>query len=55
MASAEASTTFAEATTVKPLSSQEYEADFPNDWCIGTGEKGIYFCVDIHVQSAPEV
>lgn len=32
-------TTFAEATTVKALSSHEYEAYFPDDWCIGTGTR----------------
>lgn len=31
-------TKFAEATAVKQQSSHEYLADFPDDWCIGTGE-----------------
>lgn len=30
-------TTFAEATSVKATSSHTYEADFPEDWCIGSG------------------
>lgn len=30
-------TTFAEATAVKQISSHEYLANFPRDWCIGTG------------------
>jgi hypothetical protein len=31
-------TTFAQATAVKQQSSHEYLAEFPDDWCIGTGE-----------------
>jgi len=31
-------TTFARATAVKQQSSHEYLAEFPDDWCIGTGE-----------------
>jgi hypothetical protein len=37
MVSSEDLTTFAEATAVKALSSHEYEAYFPSDWCIGAG------------------
>jgi hypothetical protein len=29
---------FAQATAVKQQSSHEYLAEFPDDWCIGTGE-----------------
>jgi hypothetical protein len=37
------SKTFTEATAIKQLSSHQYVADFPDDWCIGTGKspKGI--------------
>lgn len=28
---------FADATTIKQLSSHTYSADFPSDWCIGNG------------------
>lgn len=31
-------TTFARATAVKQQSTHEYLAEFPDDWCIGTGE-----------------
>jgi hypothetical protein len=37
MVSGEDLTMFAEATAVKALSSHEYEAYFPSDWCIGAG------------------
>jgi hypothetical protein len=37
MSSSGESTTFAEATAVKASSSHEYEAYFPDDWCIGSG------------------
>ncbi|RFU26728.1 hypothetical protein B7463_g9615, partial [Scytalidium lignicola] len=33
-------TTFAEATSVKQLSSHEYAANFPEDWCIGAVPHG---------------
>jgi hypothetical protein len=36
-------TTFAEATTVKALSSHEYEANFHDDWVIGTGTRSSSF------------
>ncbi len=29
--------TFAEATTIQTLSENTYSADFPREWCIGTG------------------
>jgi hypothetical protein len=31
-------TKFKDATAVKQQSSHEYSADFPDDWCIGTGK-----------------
>jgi hypothetical protein len=34
--------TFAEATCVKAVSSHTYSAEFPNDWCIGSGMKLFY-------------
>jgi len=37
MVSSEDLATFAEATAVSALSSHEYEAYFPRDWCIGAG------------------
>ena len=38
-------TTFAEATAVKTLSSHEYEANFHDDWVIGTGKRSSSFPV----------
>jgi hypothetical protein len=39
-------TTFAQATAVKQQSSHEYLGDFPDDWCIGTGQRlNCYFTV----------
>ncbi len=38
-------TTFAEATAVKALSSHEYEANFHDDWVIGTGKRSSSFPV----------
>ncbi|PMD39752.1 hypothetical protein L207DRAFT_489623 [Hyaloscypha variabilis F] len=40
MCSSGESTTFAEATAVKASSSHEYEAYFPDDWCIGSVPHG---------------
>ncbi|KAE9381353.1 hypothetical protein N431DRAFT_539023 [Stipitochalara longipes BDJ] len=40
MSSSGDSTTFAEATGVKALSSHDYEAYFPDDWCIGSVPHG---------------
>jgi len=40
MASTGPGKTFAAATAVKPLSSHEYSADFPDDWCIGSVPHG---------------
>lgn len=47
MTSPEAGTTFAEATALKRLSSHEYEANFVDDWCIGSG-KLCYCAVRCH-------
>ncbi len=38
-------TTFAEATAVKALSSHEYQANFHDDWVIGTGKRSSSFPV----------
>jgi hypothetical protein len=37
MASSKPEKTFAEATAVKAESSNTYSADFPSEWCIGSG------------------
>ncbi|KUJ22400.1 uncharacterized protein LY89DRAFT_574754 [Mollisia scopiformis] len=42
MASPEAGSTFAAATALKCLSSHEYEANFVDDWCIGSVPHGGY-------------
>ena len=40
---------FADATAVKATSSHTYEANFPNDWCIGSGKIHSSLSVYMHV------
>lgn len=45
---------FADATAVKALSSHTYEANFPDDWCIGSGKISVPFvavCFSCDIQS----
>jgi hypothetical protein len=48
-------TTFAEATSVKALSSHEYEANFHDDWVIGTGTRSssFHFVCVLRARRAP--
>lgn len=44
MAAAAAAATYAQATSIETLSENTYSADFPREWCIGTG-KLTYFVI----------
>lgn len=41
MSSSDAGTSFEAATTLKVLSPHTYEANFVDDWCIGSGKMGL--------------